>query len=83
MGYNYTLYDSIEEIDAHAWNRLRWGDKDPLMDPRFILSVERSMADRGKFWYVICRDKDQEPVACAAMHISQNYFAAHVPAKRL
>lgn len=76
MGYNYTLYDSIEEIDAHAWNRLRWGDKDPLMDPLFILSVERSMADRGKFWYVICRDQDQEPVACAALCLYRPDFTA-------
>jgi predicted N-acyltransferase len=63
--YTYTLTTSIDGQDEAQWNSLRLPGGDPHMDPRFIRTVERSMADQAKFWSVLVRDSHRRPVATA------------------
>src|SRR5690348_15798254 len=63
--YSYTLTDSIDAQDETQWNSLRLPGGDPHMDPRFIRTVERSMAHEARFWSVLVRDANQRPVASA------------------
>lgn len=67
MGYAYTVYDSIDQVDLAAWNALRPGDRDSFMDPRFLRAVETSMADCGKYWHVVLRDDAGQTVAIASL----------------
>lgn len=67
MDYSYTLYDSINDVDAEEWNRLRRGERDPFMDPRFIRAVETAMAGTGRFQHVVFRDHNGVPAASACM----------------
>ena len=65
MAYSYSLHDSIRDVCAEDWNRLRRPGGDPFMDPRLILAVEQSLAGSGRFWHVIFRDDAGQPVAAA------------------
>src|SRR5262245_51173635 len=63
--YTYTLTTTIDGQDEAQWNCLRFSGGDPHMDPRFIRTVERSMADQAKFWSVLIRDCNGQPVGSA------------------
>jgi len=67
MPYYPTVYDTIARIDPHEWNRFRGDDDDFMMDPRFILAVENSLAERGDFRHVLIRDESETAVACACV----------------
>lgn len=65
--YTVSVYDTISAVDVAAWNALRYRSSDPFMDPRFILAVERTMADTAKFQHVIFYDDDGRPAASACL----------------
>jgi predicted N-acyltransferase len=71
MTCDYELYDSIDDVDTAAWERLRRGADDVFMDPPLLRVVERSMAACGRFWYVIFRDRDRAPLAAACLCLYQ------------
>jgi len=67
MAYRYDLYDSVRQIDAADWSSLHDAEDDPLMDRRFFVAVERSMADSCRLWHVVFRDPRERPVASACL----------------
>lgn len=66
-GYAYTLYSGIREVDSNVWNRLRRGNGDPFMDPRFLEAVEVGMAPVSRFWHVVFHDDNGAPAAIASL----------------
>jgi predicted N-acyltransferase len=67
MPYSYRVFDSIDDVDLAAWDRVRSeGGASIFMDPRFIAGLESSMKQGCRFWYVIIYD-DGRPVACAGL----------------
>jgi len=67
MPYTYRVFDSIDDVDVNAWQRVRSeAGASIFMDPRFIAGVESSMKQTCRFWYVIIYD-DARPVACAGL----------------
>jgi hypothetical protein len=67
MPYSYRVFDSIDEVDLTAWQRVRSESGTSIfMDPRFIACVESSMKQSCRFWYVIIYDEGR-PVACAGL----------------
>lgn len=67
MAYSYRVFDSIDDVDLSAWNRVRSeGGASIFMDPRFIAGLESSMKQGCRFWYVVIYD-DGRPVACAGL----------------
>src|SRR6476620_3315933 len=66
MPYTNRVFNSIDEVDLAAWERVRSESGGSIfMDPRFIASVETSMKEDCRFWYVIVYDGDGRPAACA------------------
>ena len=58
MPYSYRVFDSIDEVDLTAWQRVRSESGTSIfMDPRFIACVESSMKQSCRFWYVIIYDE--------------------------
>src|ERR1700730_8401887 len=67
MTYSHRVFDSIDEIDLTAWQRVCAESRASIfMDPRFIAGVEVSMRPSCRFWYVIIYD-EEGPVACAGL----------------
>jgi predicted N-acyltransferase len=67
MPYSYRDFESIEDVDLAAWDRVcSEGGASIFMDPRFIAGLESSMKQGCRFWYVIIYD-DGLPVACAGL----------------
>jgi Acetyltransferase (GNAT) domain len=67
MTYSHRVFDSIDAVDAAAWQRVcSEGKASIFMDPRFIAGVETSMRPSCRFWYVIIYDEGR-PVACAGL----------------
>lgn len=69
MGYSCQLFDSIEQTDLDDWNRVRLGDPELFMDPRFIATVEKTMAGEGKFWTLLVYDEQNRPMASACLSL--------------
>ena len=67
MSYSYRIYDSIEKVDWESWDRLRLGESDLVMDRRFILTAQQSLADVGNCRYVLFHDEHQRPAASACL----------------
>jgi predicted N-acyltransferase len=68
MLYTYRVFDSIDEVDLAAWERVRSKCGGSIfMDPRFIAAVETSMKQSCRFWYVIVYDDNSRPAACACL----------------
>jgi predicted N-acyltransferase len=66
-GFLHTISESIDSVDLTTWERL-CGDRDnPFMGLRFLRAVERSMAGQAKVWYVILRNDEEDPAACACL----------------
>lgn len=63
--YRYSVYDSIGRVDAQEWDRLHDFCSDPFMAPAYIRAVENSMRRDCRFFHVIVRDAEAEPVAAA------------------
>src|SRR3954468_14031702 len=67
MSYSYRVSDSIDDVERAAWQRVcAESGASIFMDPRFIESVETSMKQSCRFWYVTVYD-DARPVACAGL----------------
>jgi Acetyltransferase (GNAT) domain len=67
VAYSHRIFDSIEQVDAADWQRVRSAcDGSIVMDPRFIAAVEVGMKDVHKFWYIIVYDEGGAPVACTS-----------------
>jgi len=68
MPYTNRVFNSIDEVDLTAWERVRSESGGSIfMDPRFIASVETSMKEDCRFWYVIVYDGNGRPAACACL----------------
>lgn len=63
----YSVYNSIRDVDAREWNSVRSPRSDPFMEPGFIEAVERSMASVCRFRHVVVRDKQGLPIAAACL----------------
>jgi predicted N-acyltransferase len=67
MSYSYRISDSIDDVERAAWQGVcAESGASIFMDPRFIESVETSMKQSCRFWYVTIYD-DVRPVACAGL----------------
>jgi predicted N-acyltransferase len=67
--YTYSIRDSIDERDPDEWGPFHQGEPDPMMDPRFLRAVERSMADGARFWNVVVRDGRGRPSAATVLSL--------------
>ena len=68
MSLTYRLFDSINDVDLAAWERVcSESGASIFMDPRFIGGVETSMRQNFRFWYVILYEDNGRPVACACL----------------
>jgi predicted N-acyltransferase len=66
--YSYSLCETIDQRDPEEWRPFHQGQADPMMDPRFLRSVERSM--RGaRFWNVVVHDGGGRPAAAAVLSL--------------
>jgi predicted N-acyltransferase len=65
--YSASLYESIRDVDADEWNRLRDPRADVFMHPGFVAAVENSFADICRFRRVIVRDEHGHPMAAACL----------------
>jgi predicted N-acyltransferase len=63
----FSLYDSVHEIDADEWNSVRTPGNDPFMELGFIEAVENSMRSDCKLKYVVVRDSEGRPIATACL----------------
>lgn len=67
MPYSYRVFDSIDDLDPSAWDRVcSEAQVSIFMDRRFIAGLESSMKPSCRFWYVLIYD-DGRPVACAGL----------------
>ena len=67
MSYSYRVFDSIAEVELSAWQRVCADSSASIfMNTRFMASVEASMKQSCRFWYLIIYD-DGRPVACAGL----------------
>ena len=65
---SHTISATIDSVDIAAWERICGADRDnPFMDARFLRCVEQGMAGQAKVWYVILREGNGEPAACACL----------------
>jgi predicted N-acyltransferase len=66
--YSYRIFESIAQVDAAAWQRLRSAcDASFAMDLRFLAAVEASMKEGERFWYIVVYDDKGAPAACATV----------------
>jgi hypothetical protein len=67
MGYTYRLFNSICEAPYEDWTRLRTGEGDLYMDPRFIAVVEKTISEVKQFWSVLIYDDGNRPAGSASL----------------
>lgn len=68
ISYSHKLYDSILDIDLDDWKQVcQAGDSNIYMDIRFLATIEKTMKDFSKFWYIIFYDQNGNPSACASL----------------
>ena len=68
VAYSYRIFNSIEHVELSEWQRVRSACNGSIvMDPRFIASVETSMKQVERFWYIILYDENGAPVACTSV----------------
>jgi hypothetical protein len=66
--YSHRIFDSIAQVDATAWERVRAAcDASIATDPRFLAAVEASMKEGERFWYIVVYDDKGAPAACATV----------------
>jgi predicted N-acyltransferase len=63
----YSVYNSIRDVDVEEWNSLRDASRDPFMEPGFIAAVENSMGSVCRVRHVIVRNKIGRPLAIACL----------------
>lgn len=70
MSISYKIYDSFENLDITAWDTVNKNStaNDSLgMEPDFLLSIENSMSQYTRLWYVIFYSTKGEPVSSACI----------------
>jgi predicted N-acyltransferase len=67
--YTFTVRKSIDDRSPEEWGPFHEGQADPMMDPRFLRVVERSMGRVARFWNVVFRDGEGTPVAAAFLSL--------------
>ena len=68
MSYSYKLYHSIQEVNLQDWKHiLAQHQRKVFMDDRFLLTLEKSMSQFSKFWYLIFYDQEKIPQACSVV----------------
>ena len=66
--YSYKLYNSILDVDLDDWKQVcQTSGFNIYMDIRLLLTIEKTMADFSKFWYVIFYDQNSSPSACTSL----------------
>jgi predicted N-acyltransferase len=63
----FTVYDSVRDIDAAEWNSIRTPGNDPFMELGFIEAVENSMRSDCRLKYVVVRDRHGLTIATACL----------------
>lgn len=71
LPYTYQLYDSIFDIDPVQWYQVVDVIHDLSMNRELIHLTETSLSNQAKFWNVLIRDSNQQPVACACLCLFQ------------
>ena len=70
MGYWYRIFNSIDDLDFAAWERLRSEAKASVFtDPRFVGAVQAGMNHNCSFLYVVIHDSSDSLVAFACLTI--------------
>ena len=70
MGYWYRIFDSIDDLDFAALERLRFEAKASVFtDPRFAGAVQAGMNHNCRFHYVVIHDSSDSLVAFACLTI--------------
>lgn len=67
--YSLSLASSITERSADEWHAACGGHADAVMDPRFLMAVEKSMAAEARFHNVVFRNSAGEPVGAAFLSL--------------
>lgn len=70
MSISYKIYDSFENLDITAWETVNKNSiaNDSLgMEPGFLLSIENSMSQYSRFWYVIFYSDTGAPISSACL----------------
>ena len=68
MTYFYQLYQSIETVNLTDWQQIAELNPEKIcLDYRFLISLEKSMSNVSRFWYVIFYDDTGMPQACACL----------------
>ena len=71
MGYGYHIFNSIDDLDFTAWERLRSEAKaSAFADPRFVGAVQASMNQNCRFQYVVVHDSSDRLVAFACLTLT-------------
>ncbi|QLE46264.1 GNAT family N-acetyltransferase (plasmid) [Nostoc sp. C052] len=66
--YSYKLYNSILDVDLYDWKQVcQTSYSNTYMDIRFLVTIEKTMMDFSKFWYVIFYDQNGNPCACTSL----------------
>ncbi len=66
LGYSVKIWDSIDDIDAAAWNEVSDLD-DVFMDLRMLRVMASTMADTSEFGFVLVYDENRRPVAATCL----------------
>lgn len=68
MAYSYQIYDSIKDVNLQDWKQIVEENKHNIfMDTRFLLTMETSMKEVSKFWYLIFYNQDKIPHSCVSV----------------
>jgi hypothetical protein len=63
----FTVYESVRDIDAAEWNSIRTPGNDLFTELGFIEAVENSMRSDCRLRYVVVRDRHGRPIATACL----------------
>jgi predicted N-acyltransferase len=63
----FSVYNSVREIDADEWNSISASNNDPFMSLGFIEAIENSMRSDCRLRYVVVRDGHGRPLATACL----------------
>ncbi len=68
MNYSYQLYNSIFDVNLNDWKQVfQESTSNAYMDTRVFITIEKTMADFSKFWYIIFYDNNGNPAACTSL----------------
>lgn len=66
--YSYKLFNSILSVNLDDWKQVcQINGFNVYMDIRFLLTIEKTMGEFSKFWYIIFYDQNGNPSACTSL----------------